>query len=119
MSLSLWDTLPNEIKVKIFGYAPEHRNLFNLCLDEFHKNNHKKKYAAVMEDFLYEWYDDDGYLNMCDNEYCERPIEKGNEIWETIIGNEYCFCCDHCLGLGSWSIAYDYRKYYRHHIKSS
>ena len=91
MSLSLWDTLPNEIKVKVFGYAPEHRNKFNLCLDEFHKNNHKKKYAAVMEDFLYEWYDDDGYLNMCDNEYCERPIEKGNEYGKLLLEMNIAF----------------------------
>ena len=74
---------------------------------------------TVMRTLLYEWYDDDGYLELCANEYCERPIEKGNEIWHTVLfGQEYAFCCDYCVGLGSWAMEYDYRKYRRRYSTS-
>ena len=42
--------------------------------------NHKKKYAVVMNTLLYEWYDDDGYLEICANEYCEKPITRLRKI---------------------------------------
>ena len=71
-------------------------------LREILRINHKINYSTVMRTLLYEWYDDDGYLELCANEYCERPIEKGNEIWHTVLfGQEYAFCCDYCVGLGS------------------
>lgn len=112
MSLSHWDKLPKELKVYIYTYSPEHKVKLNKCINDLHKVFHKKKFSIVMSDFLDEWYDEDGYLNDCDNEYCEKRIQKGNEIWDSIIGNDYCFCCDYCLSEGSTWIRYDYRKYY-------
>ena len=112
--MSLWDMLPCEIKNYIYTYAPEHRKLFQDSLREILRIAHKKKYSQVMDTFLYEWYDDDGYLEICANEYCEKPIEKGNEMWHTVLFDvEYPFCCEYCVGLGSWAIEYDYRKYRR------
>lgn len=111
IKMSLWDKLPYELKHHVITFAPEHREQFDYTLREILRLNHKKLYDSVMNTLLYEWYDDDGYLEICANEYCERPIQKGNEIWHTVLfGEEYAFCCDYCVSLGSWGIVYDYRK---------
>jgi len=120
MSLTLWDKLPCDLKHHVLSFAPEHREKMYDSLREILRINHKKNYSIVMSTLLYEWYDDDGYLELCANEYCERPIEKGNEIWHTVLfGQEYAFCCDYCVGLGSWAMEYDYRKYRRRAIQQT
>ena len=120
MSLTLWDKLPSDLKHHVISFAPEHRENMYDSLREILRINHKINYSTVMRTLLYEWYDDDGYLELCANEYCERPIEKGNEIWHTVLfGQEYAFCCDYCVGLGSWAMEYDYRKYRRRAIQQA
>jgi len=112
--MSLLDNLPVELQTHIYTYSPEHREKMDDSLREIQRINHNKYYSQVMSALLYEWYDDDGHLELCANEYCERPIQKGNEIWHTVLfGEEYAFCCDYCVSLGSWGIVYDYRKYRR------
>lgn len=116
--MSLWDTLPCDLKHHIVTFSPEHREKMQDSLREILRTSHKKIYSRVMSNLLFEWYDDDGYLELCANEYCEKPITRGEELWHTVLfGEEYAFCCEYCVGLGSWAMEYDYRKYRRHVIR--
>ena len=91
----VYNKLPKELADKVSEYNAYHRLLMNEVFEEL-----------------------DDYCNIvcCDNEYCcnnyceEGELHKKNAFKEEILGILYYFCSEDCVGYGSWSIRYDYRK---------
>ena len=90
--------IPSEILREIFSYAPEHReNMFE-----------------VLDELLYTVNS-----TWCDNEYCEKEIDKLDAITSVMSNREYYFCNEGCCSYGMWSIRYDMRKAVRRQMYNS
>lgn len=90
----IYKRLPKELGNYISSFNPEHRKNMSYVLDELN----------------------DYHTVYCDNDICEKKLNKAESIEVTIELDKYMnlnFCNEYCKSYGLWSIRYDYRKCYR------
>tara|TARA_B110000285_G_scaffold17765_1_gene17345 strand:+ start:31 stop:393 length:363 start_codon:yes stop_codon:yes gene_type:complete len=96
------------MKIENENLVSTYNNKMTNCTEEI-RNTYFPEYRLHMTDI----FDELLYVTnttCCDNENCEREIDKNNAIYQKISWLDCHFCSEPCQNYGNWSIRYDIRK---------